>query len=383
MSLKIAITSPFGWPYVRRGNRFVHELSTYMANRGHKVHFITSKPGDISRKKRRRKVLEKQQRLYSHPFLSVLNIETWETFSIGCFRSLVQENYDIVQTIWPPDAFAASIYKSLKGTPFVHLLVDSNHFHRPTTFGKPMLRRVLKNAACLEVPSKYVYEELKRQHGLKGEMIPMPVNMDQFSPLNNNKFHQPRILCTSSFLDARKRVYLLVQAFELLLKEVPNAILQLSGHGAMNQEAASRLLNLVKPSTRRSIAILDVGKLEDLPELYSQAAVTVLPSLREAFGMVIMESLASGTPVVGTNSGAIPEVLNSQGVGVLFEPKGNHQDLCIALSEALELAQDPQTSLRCRQHAAPYSWEKLGPLYEALYLKVLNGYKPDFDHAKK
>ena len=374
MSLKIAVTSPFCWPYVRRGNRFAHELAAFLAERGHEVHFITSKPGGISRKKQRGKVLEEQHRLFCHPILPLFNIETWETFFLNCFRSLVREDYDIVQTIWPPDGFAASLYRSIKGIPFVHLMVDSNYFFRPTALGKPMLRRILKTAASLEVPSNYVYEELKTQLSMEGKLIPMPVNMNLFAPNGNKKPDQPRILCTSSFLDFRKRVHLLVLAFELLLKEIPNAILQLSGHGTVNQ-AAMGLFKLVKPETRRSIEILDVGRLEDMPRLYRQASLTVLPSLREAFGMVIIESLASGTPVVGTRSGAIPEVLDNPGVGVLFEPTDTPQELCEALLKGLELSQDPQTPMRCRQHAAPYSWKELGPRYEALYMEVLNGHR--------
>jgi glycosyltransferase involved in cell wall biosynthesis len=374
VSLKIAITSPFGWPYVRRGNRFAHELAAYLADRGHQVHYITSKPGGINRRKMRGKVLEKSHRLFSHPILDFLNVEMWETFVVGCFRSLVGEDYDIIQTFWPPDAFAASLIKSMKGTPFVHLMVDSNHFYRPTTFGKTMLRRILKTASRLEVPSIYVNEELRAQFGMEGELISSPVNMEHFTFYDDKKHEPPHILCTSSFLDVRKRVYLLVQAFELLLKEIPDAVLQLSGHGPSCDEGMKGLLELVPPETRKSIEILDVGKLEDMPKLYGQATLTALPSLREAFGMVIIESLASGTPVVGTKSGAIPEILDRPDVGVMFDETGGPGELCAALLRGLELARDPQTSMCCREHAARYSWQNVGPQYEALYLDILNNH---------
>lgn len=372
MSLKIAVTSPFGWPYVRRGNRFVHELAAYLADQGHEVHLITSKPGNINRKSMRRKVLEKHLRLFSHPLVTLFKIDMWETFFPGCFRSLLTENYDIVQTFWQPDGFAASLYRSLKGIPFVHLLVEVNHFFQPTTFGRPMLKRILKKASRLQVPSLYLNEELKAHFKLEGEFIPMPVDMDQFTPRSNKPLDPPRILCTSSFLEARKRVYLLVQAFELLLKEMPNAVLQLSSHGGRNKEVTRRLLKSVKPDTRRAIEILDVEKLEDMPELYRQAALTVLPSLQESFGMVIIESLASGTPFVGTRSGAIPEIINDPRVGVLIEPTDDPKDLSEALVKGFELAVDSHTPLRCRQHVAKYSWQELGPRYEALYMEVLN-----------
>ena len=372
--MKIAVTSPFGWPYVRRGNRFAHDLAAYLADQGHEVHFITSKPGDISRERRRGKVLEKQYRLFPYPVLSLFNIEMLETFAIGCLRSFMRERYDIIQTFWPPDAFAASLNRTFRGVPFVLLMVDSNHFYRPTLLGKPMLKRALKNVACLEVPSAYVNEELKSQLSLEGTLIPMPVNLDEFSPDKYEKLDPPRILCTSSFLDYRKRAYLLVHAFELLLKKIPDVILQLSGHGTRAQ-ASSGILKKLKPETKRAIEILDVGKLEDMPRLYSEATLTVLPSLREAFGMVIIESLASGTPVVGTRSGALPEVINDPEVGVLFEETGGPEELCDALIRGLELARDQRTTMRCRKYAARYSWSELGPKFEELYYEVLNGHE--------
>ncbi len=321
----------------------------------------------------RGKVVEEYHRLFSYPFLPLVNIEMWETFAIGCLRSFMREKYDIIQTFWPPDAFAASLNRSLRGIPFVLLMVDSNHFYRPTAFGRPMLKRALKNVSCLEVPSRFVNDELKSQLNLEGTLIPMPVNLDEFIPANERKNGPPRILCTSSFLDLRKRVHFLVMAFELLLNEIPDAILQLSGHGTMEQAAG--ILSLVTPKTRRSIEILDVGNLEDMPKLYCQASLTVLPSLREAFGMVIIESLSSGTPVVGARSGAIPEVINDPEVGVLFEETGGPKELCEALIRGLELARDPQTTLRCRKYAERYSWDEVGPRFEALYLDVLNGHK--------
>ena len=372
--MKIAVTSPFGWPYVRRGNRFAHELADFLAERGHEVHFISTKPGSISRKRMRGKVVEEYHRLFSYPFLPLVNIEMWETFAIGCLRSFIREKYDIIQTFWPPDAFAASLNRSLRGIPFVLLMVDSNHFYRPTTFGRPMLKRALKNVSCLEVPSRFVNDELKSQLNLEGTLIPMPVNLNEFTPADNREPGPPRILCTSSFLDLRKRVHLLVMAFELLLKEVPEAILQLSGHGTAEQ-AEGGILSLVTPKTRRSIEILNVGNLEDMPKLYRQASLTALPSLREAFGMVIIESLSSGTPVVGAKSGAIPEVINDPEVGVLFEETGGPKELCEALIKGLELARDPQTTSRCRKYAESYSWGRVGPQFEDLYFDVLNGHR--------
>ena len=124
-------------------------------------------------------------------------------------------------------------------------------------------------------------------------------------------------------------------------------------------------------NARKSIRIIGVGQEKNLPDLYRQAALTVLPSLHEAFGLVVIESLASGTPVVGTRSGGIPDILDAPGVGALFEPNDGPGELCQALLRGLEMTQNPQTRDRCRQHAERYSWETLGPQYETCFQEVL------------
>jgi L-malate glycosyltransferase len=98
----------------------------------------------------------------------------------------------------------------------------------------------------------------------------------------------------------------------------------------------------------------------------------VLPSLGEPSGRVMIEAWASGTPVVASNDGGLPEFVNPE-VGVLFDPKGNGQEatneagLADAILEGLVLSRTQRIRERCRAHAEQFSYETLGPKYEALY----------------
>ena len=77
--------------------------------------------------------------------------------------------------------------------------------------------------------------------------------------------------------------------------------------------------------------------------LYRRAWVTALPAIGEAFGIVLAESLACGTPVVGSPFGGIPEIIDRPEIGRAarsLEPP----DLADALLEALELAETPATA---------------------------------------
>ncbi len=68
------------------------------------------------------------------------------------------------------------------------------------------------------------------------------------------------------------------------------------------------------------------GVVEDIDRLYQQAAITLVCSKCEAFGRVAVESLLNGTPVIGTNNGGIPEVIQDDFTGLLYEP-GNYTGL--------------------------------------------------------
>jgi glycosyltransferase involved in cell wall biosynthesis len=93
-----------------------------------------------------------------------------------------------------------------------------------------------------------------------------------------------------------------------------------------------------------------VGHVARMAELYAAADVTVLPSANEAFGRVVIESMACRTPVVASNAGGIPEILTGDFARWLFQP-GNLGELTARLM-ALRgwRARDPELGDRCRAH---------------------------------
>src|SRR5262249_20778223 len=97
----------------------------------------------------------------------------------------------------------------------------------------------------------------------------------------------------------------------------------------------------------------------------------VLPSWGEAFGLVLAEALACGTPVVGSDREAIPEVLGGdERIGRLFGGE-DPEALAGALLEALELAADPGTAAACRERAERFSTDRTTEAYLALYRELL------------
>jgi glycosyltransferase involved in cell wall biosynthesis len=158
-------------------------------------------------------------------------------------------------------------------------------------------------------------------------------------------------------------------AFGILLRDHPDARLQLSGAG--DPSWAVPLLGDAVDTILASTDQLGTGDLADVPQRYRSATVTVLPSEGEAFGLVLVESLASGTPAVCSDVGGPREIVDSPLVGRVAR-HGDPEALAAALAEAIVLAADPATPARCVAHARRWGWvETVGRMHEDVYEAIV------------
>jgi glycosyltransferase involved in cell wall biosynthesis len=109
---------------------------------------------------------------------------------------------------------------------------------------------------------------------------------------------------------------------------------------------------------------------EEMAAEYARASICVVPSLYEGFGLPVVEAMASGTPVIATDGGALPEVVGDAGVIV---PAGDADALRTAIDALL------RDSARARALAvaglarvqARYGWDRVGEAYEGLLIDTI------------
>ncbi len=376
--MRIAITHPTTFARVRRGTeRYVDELALYLSSQGHEVTVLACKPGAPEVVHDRGFTIRYHRRLW-HPGLSRLGIFEHHPFLLTTFWALLHGNFDVVHSCSFTDGYAAALARRFTGTPAV-LTVNGLPWHYAesgsASLGGAVFGRAVRSVDAVVAVSEYVGDYIRDRWGRSSVPIPCGVDLDRF-PLSRTRDHNhPAILCTAAVEEPRKGGRLLMRAFDRLKLLRPEAILQIAS--SVSERGRQELLELVSPAHRADVQFHGEGLAKDLPTLYGRAAVSVLPSFGEPFGIVLIESLATGTPVVGTRHGAIPEIVAGEPVGKLFDPgpmenggPSNVEGLVCALAEALDLSRLAETPERCRARAGAYRWSVVGPSFEELYRQL-------------
>lgn len=367
--MRILLTAPFCWPGVRRGlERYTVELGRFLCGRGHQVTLFTSHPGptEITLEDSIRVVRARQ---LGNPTLTRLRMGPERLFLPRVLPFLLKNRFDVIDSLFFYDACAARLAGLFKGTPYVmHCVgIPSAAYLRRLPLDNLVFRTALRGAARFILLSTFAREQARADFQREADLIPAATDLGRFPLRIGRDLDRPRILTAGDFSERRKGAACLARAFNLVKRAAPGAVLQYSGH--MPREVRQELEQIIEPLYRSDVEFLGVGALEDLPRLYGEAAVTVLAAIWETQGMVLVESLACGTPVVGSRHGGIPDVVG-EGVGLLFDPgrteteATNSEGLAEAILRALELYRDRQLALRCRERAKQFSWEVLGPKIE-------------------
>ena len=176
------------------------------------------------------------------------------------------------------------------------------------------------------------------------------VDLEKFIPVENGGVNDiPYILFIGNLIKG-KGVIELLDAYEILNKKNIDIELRFIGGGPMMNELKRRVKqkNLVK-----TVKFLGVVSHDELPRHIANANVLALPSYREGVPNVILEAMACGVPVVASNVGGIPEVVNEE-TGVLVKSIDAHS-IAESMIEALE---KPWSTKTIRAYAERFSWDE-------------------------
>lgn len=212
--------------------------------------------------------------------------------------------------------------------PFRAVFDEKTSFHKKSVMDKVDLFLPFTNMAKEVLKLEGVPEE-------KIEVIYPGVDMERFKPGKKtetffNRYNIPAntfVVLYTGKLVSWKGVHNLIYAASILKKKViDNFVFAIAGRGAQKEN----MIKLIKEAdVEEHFRFLDFVSYDEMPQVYRMADIFVLPSYptmawQEQFGMVLIEALASGKPVISTMSGGIPEVLGDAGILI---PSGDYFQL--------------------------------------------------------
>lgn len=279
------------------------------------------------------------------------------------------EAWDVIDVHEEPFALSTAeilLLRKLRGQRAPYTLYSAQNLDKryPPPF-RWLERWALRHAAGVSVCNREAGAIVERK-GFPGRssVIPLGLDASHFSP--HIAEWQPGEQVAVGYvgrLEPHKGVHVLLDA----VAREPRLHVRLAGAGPQRPELEASASRAGIADRVRFLGALDQA---ELPDFYRSVDVLAVPSLTtdswvEQYGRVAVEAMACGTPVVASDSGALPDVV--AGAGVLVPPG----DAAALASALVELATDPRRRAELRElglaRAAETSWDRVAAAYDRMY----------------
>ncbi|MFM2311614.1 MAG: hypothetical protein RLZZ04_890 [Cyanobacteriota bacterium] len=314
-------------------------------------------------------------------------IQRWFKMSQAFHQTLSASQYDLIVSHFALYTFP--ILNQLLNLPLVI------HFHGPWALEsdvetpkpvaiwvkKQIEKSVYRRSSQFIVLSQTFRDILHKEYQVpleKISVIPGGVDIDRFnislSPAEargqlNWHTDRPIIFCIRR-LAKRMGLENLIAAMTQVRDRYPDILLYIAGKGSLADALQTQIneLELID-----NVKLLGYIPDEQLPFCYRAANFSVVPTVAlEGFGLIVVESLAAGTPVLGTPIGGIPEILRPFSADLVFEGYQPDQ-LAQGIIEALSGDRILPNSQACLDYAQTnYNWHKIAQEIKLVYQSVLN-----------
>lgn len=363
------------YPYPERGynpgiERVVEEFAKELVEQGHEVHVVTTyrnggnKRFDVAegvllhRVPDARHYLGKGGSIFSVDLLSL-------NYSFTEYSRLL-ESSDIVHTftpiVWKPFSTPLVAHYHHWDDPdeFIdYLHLPTNHHLWMSCYDLADRIVAVSNYSADDLASRGVNRE-------KIDVVPNGVDTDKFSPGPSPVTYEDweTVLLYVGPLTERKGLQYLIRAMPSLLREHPDTGLVIVGGGDQD-----KLKQLAKEfDVHDNLRFEGFVPDDDLPDYYRAADIFVFPSLLEGFGMVLIEAMACGLPVVSTTATAIPEVVGDAGVLV---PPSDEAALAASVSNIIKSDEiDFWSAQSLERVQSNFSWSETTYILYTLYSEI-------------
>ncbi len=357
------------WVGVHPGGTETHikNLMDFFVARGHEVNLITREGEAVAELNKKIKVFtvprlpyesdfsyksmwDPRLYLYTFLFMVLVFVKFLEIYF------LKNERFDVLSVHFVTEAKVARLIRFLFRIPFVFSLEGYT----------PLEAREARHADLIFSVSRDIANRCQKDFGYTPIVKTHGVDLRVFNENNDGREIRQKyslgdkfVFLTVCRLEPRKDLPTLLQAARKFLDD-HDAVFLIVGEGIQSGELKKQATDLGLHER-----VIFAGRVSDvaLPSYYAAGNVFVLPTLYEGFGIVYAEAMASGLPIISTNTSAVPEVVGD--AGILFPPK----DVGALVSALTRVYTDRELYLRLKDKALRrakdnFDLEKLLAIYE-------------------
>lgn len=310
-------------------------------------------------------------------------------------------NYSLIHSHYWLSGWVAHELQQRWGVPFAHMFHTLGHMKNAVAASPQEMEtelrirveeQVMQWADCLVAASPLEKAQMAWLYGAdpaKIRVIPAGVDTERFRPIPPETAkarigipQERKLILYVGRIEPLKGIETLFRAIAILAKETPclcdNICVSIIGGEGEDTEATrsaeeQRLRELREQLELRDLVTFLGSKDQDaLPYYYSAAYVVVVPSYYESFGMVAVEAMACGVPVIASKAGGLMYTIQDGLTGLLFpssSPNALAEKLCLLLDEP-ELRD--KMGENARQWAQRFAWVNIADQIVALYADLLS-----------
>jgi len=383
--MKIALVSPYDFTYPGGVTNHISALERHLTRMGHEVKVIAPASQVVSVFGDRFIPIGKPRPIPTSGSIARITISIRLASTIKTVLS--REKFDIVHLHEPfmpmlcsavlrfSDTANIGTFHAYQGSP-------GYSFGRPiTTFllnrrARKLNYKIAVSRPAMEYASKYVPGPY--------EIIPNGIDLEHFtadiSPIEDFRDGKLNILFVGR-LEKRKGLNYLLKAYKQVKTEVPNTRLIIVGPGVRLRRKYEKQVNR---DGLKDVIFIGYASQDELPRYYKTADIFCAPATsQESFGIILLEAMALGTPVVATSVAGYSSVITHGEEGLLVPPR-DEKNLAQSLITLLkDESLRRQMGARGILKAKKYDWEEVTRSVLDCYVRVLeNSRKADSVESK-
>ena len=351
------------------------ELGKALAKKGHKVHFITySQPTRLD--------FFNENLFYHEVGIRSYPLFVYPPYELALASKMVNvaqyEKLDLLHVHYAiPHASAAYMAKQILKTQGIDIpVVTTLHGTDITLVGKdpsyaPVVTFSINESDGITAVSEDLRKDTYQHFDIKKDIAVIPnfIDLERFKKQKKDHFKtaicpngEKLIVHTSNFRKV-KRVEDVVRIFSKIRKQIPSKLLLVGdGPERVNIEELCRKLQICDD-------LRMLGKLDAVEEVLSVADLFLMPSEKESFGLAALEAMACEVPVIASNAGGLPELVQD-GINGFVSPIGDVKQMTEKALFILQEENLPRFKANALQRAKEFDITNILPMYEDIYKKV-------------